>query len=221
MAMKPNDLPGNEANERVKTTYDSLAPSYDQRWRHYIDVSLTKVVSVLPLEGSERILDVACGTGELERRLLARWPGLHITGVDFSPQMLSQAQAKHIAGDVTWIEGEASNVPVPDGQFDVVICANSFHYFRRPLDCLREFRRCLVPTGKLVFVDWCDDYFMCKLCGLWLKLTDPTFFCTYTMRAGQDMVREAGFEVVHTERFKVGWIWGMMLIVGERNQKTF
>lgn len=220
MAMKRSDLHGTEANEKVKTTYDSLAPSYDQRWRHYIDVSLSRVIAVLSLEGNERILDVACGTGELERRLLARWPGLHITGVDFSPKMLGQAQAKHIAADVSWIEGEASNLPVPDGQFDVVICANSFHYFRRPLDCLREFHRCLVPTGKLVFVDWCDDYFMCKLCSLWLRLTDPAFFCTYTMRAGRDMLLEADFEVVHSERFKVGWLWGMMLFVAESKPKV-
>ena len=51
--------------------YDSLAPSYDQRWRSYIDVSLAKVLSAVSLEGDERILDVACGTGELERRMVA------------------------------------------------------------------------------------------------------------------------------------------------------
>jgi ubiquinone/menaquinone biosynthesis C-methylase UbiE len=56
---------------RVKMAYDSLAPSYDQRWRSYIDVSLAKVLSAVSLEGDERILDVACGTGELERRMVA------------------------------------------------------------------------------------------------------------------------------------------------------
>jgi ubiquinone/menaquinone biosynthesis C-methylase UbiE len=49
--------------------YDSLAQVYDRRWRSYIDVSLGKVVSAQFLEGNERILDVACGTGELERWL--------------------------------------------------------------------------------------------------------------------------------------------------------
>ncbi len=196
-------------------TYDSLAASYDRRWWRYIDLSLAKVINAVCLQGDERILDVACGTGELEKRLFSRWPCLHITGLDLSPKMLAQARNKHLAGDVTWLAGEASHVPVPDKQFDVVICANSFHYFRKPLDCLREFRRTLVPNGTLVLVDWCDDYLTCKLCGVWLKLTDPAFFCTYTMRACREMIFDAGFDVVHSERFKVGWLWGMMLFVGE------
>jgi len=193
--------------------YDSLAPTYDRRWRSYIDVSLAKVLSALSLQGNERILDVACGTGQLERRFFARWPDLRITGVDLCPNMLAQAQEKHIAGDVTWIEGDASTLPVSDSQFDVVICANSFHYFRKPINCLKGFHRCLAFTGRLIVVDWCDDFWTCKLCSLWLRLTDPAFFCTYSLLACRDMLADAGFDVLHSERFKVGWLWGMMMSV--------
>jgi ubiquinone/menaquinone biosynthesis C-methylase UbiE len=205
-------------HEPVKVAYDSLASTYDRRWRRYIDVSLAKVLSPLSLEGNERILDVACGTGELERQLFARWPSLHITAVDLCPRMLAQAQEKHIAGDVTWIEGEASNMPVPHRQFHVVICANSFHYFRKPLDCLREFHRCLIPNGRLVLVDWCDDFLACKLCGLWLKMSDPAFFCTYPMRNCRKLLQKAGFDVGRSERFKIGWLWGMMMFVCSVNE---
>lgn len=170
-------------------------------------------MSAISLEGTELILDVPCGTGELERRLLARWPGLHITGVDLSPNMLAQAAAKHIAGDVTWIESEASRLPLPDGRFQVVICANSFHYFPDPLASLKEFRRCLAPGGKLILLDWCDDYWTCKLCGLWLHLTDSAYVRTYTSQACRHVLEEAGFRVTHAERFKVTWLWGMMMFV--------
>ena len=204
-----------DPTERVRTTYDALASLYDERWNKYISLSLSEIISVLSLQGCERILDVACGTGELERRLFAKWPGLHITGVDLSPKMLAQARAKHIKGDVTWIEGSAAVLPFPNGQFDIVVCANSFHYFRNPLGCLREFRRCLAPDGNVILVDWCDDYLICKICSIWLKLTDPAFFCTYTMRIFRAMFENAGFEVVHSERFKVSWLWGMMLWQGK------
>jgi hypothetical protein len=51
------------------------------------------------------------------------------------------------------------------------------------------------------------------MCNLWLKLTDPAFFCTYTLRACRRMLVNAGFDVLSSQRFKVSWLWGMMLFV--------
>ena len=56
----------------VAQTYDRLAPAYDRRWRAYEDATLAAAIDVLACGSGERLLDVACGTGELERRLLAR-----------------------------------------------------------------------------------------------------------------------------------------------------
>ena len=60
----------------VKQSYDRLAPVYDRRWRSYEDATLHAALDVISCRGAERFLDVACGTGELERLLLARCPGL-------------------------------------------------------------------------------------------------------------------------------------------------
>jgi ubiquinone/menaquinone biosynthesis C-methylase UbiE len=199
--------------EPIRTAYDSLAGSYDRRWRHYIDLSLTKVIHALALRGDECILDVACGTGELERRLLSRWPALFLTGIDVSPAMLTEAQRKNSGRQIVWLDADAASLPLPDSYFDVVVCANSFHYFRNPTTCLREFRRVLVPGGRLILVDWCDDYLLCKLCSVWLRFTDPAFYGTYTTRACRDLLAAAHLDVVHCERFKAGWLWGMMLLV--------
>jgi SAM-dependent methyltransferase len=96
------------------------------------------------------------------------------------------------------------------------ICANSFHYFRSPVKALQEARRVLRPHGLFVLVDWCDDYLSCKLCGLWLRLTDPAFCRTYTGRACRSLVEASGFELVRAERFRVQWVWGMMRLVCRR-----
>jgi methanethiol S-methyltransferase len=201
------------ATQPARAVYDSLAATYDRRWPRYIDLSLTKVVEALALTGDERILDVACGTGELERRLLALHPRLHLTGIDLSPKMLAEAGSKRLSGDVTWVEGEASQAALADNAFDVVICASSFHYFRQPRECLERFRHYVVPGGTLVMLDWCDDYWMCKLCSLWLRLTDPAFYRTYTAQTCRSMLQAAGFAVNHEERFRAGWPWGLMLFV--------
>jgi hypothetical protein len=75
----------------------------------------------------------------------------------------------------------------------------------------------LRPGGRLVLVDWCDDYVSCKACSLWLRWTDPAFYRTYSLRECSDLVAAAGFETERAERFRVGWLWGLMTIVARRD----
>jgi len=60
----------------VQQSYDQLAPDYDRRWRSYEEATLHATLEAVSGRPAERLLDVACGTGELERMLLARCPAL-------------------------------------------------------------------------------------------------------------------------------------------------
>ncbi len=203
----------------IRREYDSLAAHYDERWRRYIDETLNAVTTGLMLEGQERILDVPCGTGELSRRLLDIWPRLDIVGADISPGMLDQAKEKDERRRVSWVEAPVVELPFAEDEFDCVICVNSFHYFSEPEKALSEFRRVVRPDGKLVLLDWCDDYISCKLCSLWLRWTDAAFYRTYSLRACQSFATQADLHVVTAERFRVRRIWGMMRLVSRPKPK--
>jgi ubiquinone/menaquinone biosynthesis C-methylase UbiE len=207
--MADNTLP-------VRREYDRLAADYDHRWRPYIDATLRTIIEALRLDGREKVLDVPCGTGELEQRLLAAWPDLEITGVDLSRAMLQRAIEKDAGSKVTWIAADVSRLPLPDDEFDVVVCANSFHYFRAAERSLQEIRRVLRPGGTFILVDWCDDYLTCKLCSLWLRWTDPAFHRTYSLRSCRSLLEDAGFQIEHAERFHINWLWGLMRLVCRR-----
>ena len=195
----------------VRRSYAKLAPSYDVRWKKYIDATLGLAMEALDLTGHERVLDVGCGTGELARRLIERWPTLRVTGIDLSPNMLRCAAEKRSGAAL--LAAEAHRLPLGDGSFDVVICANAFHYFRQPDRALEEMRRVLRPAGRLVLVDWCDDYLSCKLCSVWLHWTDPAFYRTYTVRACRDMLEQSGVVVEKAFRRRIDWLWGLMCLV--------
>lgn len=197
-------------SDHVRKEYDKLAPTYDQRWSRYIDVTLRETLDSLHLEGDERVLDVPVGTGELAARLLEKWPRLGITGVDLSPQMLKQAAAKQSLSTVELHEACVTELPFPDNEFDCVFCVNSFHYFSQPHSALGELRRVLGDGGRLILVDWCDDYLACKLCSIWLRIVDPAFHRTYTRSKCETLLTENSFRVVHSRPFRVNWIWGMM-----------
>ena len=205
-----------EHNQTVRQEYDRLAEEYDWRWRRYVEDTLRSVLEATDFQGNENVLDVPCGTGELERRLLERWPDLSLVGCDLSEGMLRQAQSKEIGRRVTWIQADASRLPFAAESFDAVICANSFHYFRAPARSLAEIHRVLRPAGRLILVDWCDDYLSCKLCSLWLRQTDPAFHRTYSLRACRRLLEEAGFRIDGAQRYRVGWIWGLMRFVARR-----
>ena len=205
--------------EAVRHEYDALATVYDRRWRHYIKVTLRAIVERVPFQGQERVLDIACGTGELERLLLSRWPNLRIVGADVSLGMLKQAAIKHQGKKVEWVQADAAHLPFDDQSFDYAICANSFHYFQSPIQSLHEVHRVLRPHGVFVLDDWCDDYLSCKLCSLWLRLTEPAFHRTYSTRALRSLLEQSGFEVIHADCFRVGIIWGMMHFISRRRAR--
>jgi ubiquinone/menaquinone biosynthesis C-methylase UbiE len=194
----------------VRASYDDLAPTYDARWKKYIDATLALATEPLELTGDERLLDVACGTGELERQLCERWPRLRVTGIDVSPNMLRHAAEKDTGAAL--LAAEAHRLPFCDGSFDVVVTANAFHYFRRPDFSLAEMRRVLRPGGRLILADWCDDYLSCKLCSLWLRWTDPAFHQTYTKRVCRRMLEQSGFVVEAAIHRRIDWLWGLMCL---------
>jgi ubiquinone/menaquinone biosynthesis C-methylase UbiE len=196
----------------VRVEYDRLAAHYDRRWQPYIEVTLSSVIEALEFQGDEEVLDVPCGTGELHRRLIAKWPDLCLTGVDLSPGMLAQAKAKDETKRTRWVEADVDELPMPDESYDCVICANSFHYFRAPSRSLEAMRRVLRPGGRLLLVDWCDDYWTCKACSLWLRWTNKAFYRTYSLKSCIALAEDAGFEIEHCRRFRVSWLWGLLLL---------
>jgi len=194
------------------TKYDHLAEQYDRRWRSYLEATLNAVLETVDFQGDEDVLDVPCGTGELEQRLLADWPDLGITGVDISKGMLAQAMEKDEASQVRWVEADVTKLPLPDQSFDCVICANSFHYFRTPNEALSAFHSVLRPGGRLILLDWCDDYWACKMCSLWSRFTDKDFNRTYSLKACVELVEEHGFEIDRSRRFRINFPWGLLLV---------
>jgi ubiquinone/menaquinone biosynthesis C-methylase UbiE len=104
-----------------------------------------------PLDGS-RVLDVACGTGSLSRRLAGA--GASVTGIDLAPPML--ALARELSSGIAYIEGSADRLPFPDDSFDVVTCQQGLQFFPDRPAAVSEMRRVLREGGGVVIACWCD-----------------------------------------------------------------
>lgn len=197
----------------VRQQYERLADIYDQRWQNYITNTLSFFVNWVQLAPQERVLDVACGTGELERMLVERHAQQRVTGVDFADRMLAIAQHKCAAfPQVCFHQASASALPWQSPEFDVVLCANAFHYFHQPAVVLAEMKRVLQPDGKVMILDWCRDFLICRLCDWVLGWLDPAHQNCYTEAELHHLLEQAGYRIERSQRVRFGWIWGLMVV---------
>jgi len=99
---------------------------------------------------SDRILDVACGGGELSLKIAEK--GCEVHGIDLIEDAISMAKrlAEIEAISCEFGVGNAENLPYPSEYFDKVVCSSALEHFSDDLKALREMHRVLKPNGKLV-----------------------------------------------------------------------
>lgn len=197
----------------VSQEYNRLASIYDHRWQNYISKSLSFLVNFADIPTEASILDLACGTGELTKLLLEENPQQQITGVDISESMLEIARKKLDAySDISLHHTSVTSLPFDNDSFDLVICANAFHYFVSPQLALAEIKRVLKPEGEVIILDWCRDYWVLKICDRIFKLIDPAYQGCYTQAELNRLLKNTGFNVVKDSKVRFGFIWELMVV---------
>jgi len=115
------------------------------------------VRAALAAAPGERILDIGCGPGFYVRELLDEvGPAGSIVAVDASLDMLGLARRRSEGHDnVAFREGNATALPVDDGDFDAALCVQVMEYVPDPPAALAEIRRALRPGGRALIWDVC------------------------------------------------------------------
>jgi SAM-dependent methyltransferase len=98
----------------------------------------------------DRVLDVACGTGIVARRIAPRVRS--VTGVDVNDGMLTVARAADPS--IRWLEGDAAAIPLPDASVDLALCQQGLQFLGDRAAALRELGRVLAPGGRLAVAAW-------------------------------------------------------------------
>jgi ubiquinone/menaquinone biosynthesis C-methylase UbiE len=86
-----------------------------------------------------------------------RAPDLHVTGVDLSDKMLTEAEnyatGHDMAQAVSFRKGDVQQIPFPDGSVDLVVSTLSLHHWSDPVAVLDEVDRVLRPGGSFLIFD--------------------------------------------------------------------
>ena len=138
---------------RVRAMFDQIAPRYDrlnrlltvgldQRWRR-------EALDCVGVGAGDRVVDLACGTGDLVELALAR--GANVIGVDFAFEMLCAARRRGIRAGLLQADGEA--LPLSDGWATVVTCGFALRNFVSLPAIFRELARVLEPGGRVALIE--------------------------------------------------------------------
>jgi len=108
----------------------------------------------LNLQPGMRVLDVACGTGNLA--LPAARAGATVTGVDIAPNLIEQARTNAEAEGlkIQFDEGDAENLPYEDASFDAVVTMFGVMFAPRPELAAAELIRVCRPKGFIAMANW-------------------------------------------------------------------
>ena len=144
--------------DRIARTYDGLnhglSLNIDKYWRRR---------TVAQMKPAKHALDVAIGTSDLTIEMLRRGKAEKVTGLDLSDQMMAIGKKKVekfcsgiASGEtkVTFVHGNAQEMPFEDASFDTVTCAFGCRNFSNLDAGLKEMFRVLTPGGQVTILEF-------------------------------------------------------------------
>ncbi|HET9088677.1 MAG TPA: class I SAM-dependent methyltransferase [Acidimicrobiales bacterium] len=175
----PNEF-ARELFAPLPSRYDALGAALsmgqDRRWRRAM---IDRIVGSKP----NLILDVACGTCGVTKKLAARTEA-HIVGLDLSDEMITLGQANvrrsHLEHRISLVLGRGERLPFADATFDALTFTYLLRYVEDPAAALRELARVVKPGGPVASLEfavpdqrwrrlawWCYTRFVLPTAG-WL-----------------------------------------------------
>jgi len=138
--------------DKIAKHYDSLNTFFsfgmDKLWRKKLAEQI---------RGSQFVLDIATGTGEVAIETVGKLDA-SVIGIDPSAQMLGIAKTKcgslKFRDKIALVQGFAEDLPFRNGSFDAITIAFGIRNTVDPLRSLNEMNRVLKPGGKVAILEF-------------------------------------------------------------------
>lgn len=114
------------------------------------------VADAARIERGERVVDVACGTGNAALAAAAR--GARVSGLDAAERLIGVARerARTAGVEAEWTVGDATALPFADGAFDAAVSVFGVIFASDPGRAAAELERVVRPGGRIVVTSWFD-----------------------------------------------------------------
>lgn len=146
-------------------TLDWGAGEYERTARE-LEPAAHHVVAVAAVARGERVLDLACGTGNAA--IEAARLGAAVTGLDAAPRLIEVAEARAAAAGVeaAFVVGDAQDLPFGDGAFDCLVSVFGVIFVPEPPRAMAEIVRVLAPGGRALISAWKPEGAVHRMVGV-------------------------------------------------------
>jgi ubiquinone/menaquinone biosynthesis C-methylase UbiE len=135
---------------QLQEYFDQLAPTWDRELTRERLQRLGNIVKELGIKPGYYVLDIGSGTGVILPFLIAEVDDEgKIVALDFSAEMLVQAQTKNFPPVVGLAQADVLAIPLPDNSVDLAICNSTFPHFSDKVKALKEIARVLKNKGRM------------------------------------------------------------------------
>lgn len=151
-----------EDADRVMDGGDLAEPTPAEAYDRYLGPAMFEPWAEVLLDlaepaSGERVLDLACGTGIVTRKLAHRLGASgQILAMDINPDMLAVARGLALPPGpaVNWRQGDACAIDAPDHGFDLLLCQQGYQFFPDRPKAASEIRRVIKEGGRVVVAVW-------------------------------------------------------------------
>ncbi len=163
IATKDAATPVDKSGGRVRQMFAEIAPRYDLM-NHLLSMNIDRwwrrvTVRAVPPAGTDPILDVCTGTGDLALAYSRYGKGkVPVVASDFCPEMLEigrrKQQRQKIEGELEFVEADAQALPFEDDRFQIVCVAFGLRNVQDTDQGLREMTRVCKPGGRVAVLEF-------------------------------------------------------------------
>lgn len=170
---------------------------YDKWAKHNLNEVYQKFIDLANLNGNEKVLNIGCGSGNLDLMIAEILGEGLIFGIDVAPKMIEIAKRKanKQGYKIDYRIGGATNLPYENNEFDIIFTCLMYHHltYEEKSETLNKIQRVLKQDGK---------YFSFELCGFPDDLFHQTFLKLFTGNSGiiqglypAEIIEKSGFYI--------------------------
>ncbi|GMT49813.1 MAG: methyltransferase [bacterium] len=204
-----------ERKELIKQTFNTVSEGYDRPAMRFFPENAGHMAQYFQLNGSEDILDIATGTGYVAIEVAKKLSDGHVTGVDFSEGMLSEARRKaesHNAKNVTFKCMDIQALDFPSNRFDGACSGFGIFFLEDMLGTLSHIVDKVKVGGKILISTFAQNSFsplseMFKECieRYGVEVPSTSWKRLDTVEKNEKLFAEAGLKDVKVHKQSLGY----------------